>query len=189
MLTEKQATFCREYLVDLNASRAAERAGYTPSNARFQGSELLALPEVQSEIQRLMDERKERTRITADRVLQELARIAFGDPRAVVSVDDGGKVVITPSRMLSDDDAAMIAEVSETTTANGGSTKIKLHNKLDALEKLGKHLKLFTDVQEVRGNVTVMPAVVVHQPDGTKKTLTFDIGRQAKDDSDDSEGQ
>lgn len=181
MVTEKQATFCREYLVDLNATKAAERAGYLPSNARQRGYELMQMPEVEAEIQRLMNDRSARTKITADRVLQELARIAFNDPRAIVSTDAGGNIVITPSEMLSEDDAACIQEISQTTSAGGGSTKVKLYNKLDALEKLGKHLKLFTDVQEVRGNVTVMPAVVVHQPDGTKKTLTFDIGRQAKD--------
>src|SRR5579875_2449812 len=78
-LTPKQKRFVEEYLIDLNATQAAIRAGYSAKNADKIGSELLGKTRVAEAIQKAMDERSKRTEITADRVLQELARIAFDD--------------------------------------------------------------------------------------------------------------
>ncbi len=76
-LTDKQAVFCKEYIIDFNATRAAEAAGYSKKYARHQGSENLAKLDIQKEIKRLTKDRNERTEITADRVVQELAKFAF----------------------------------------------------------------------------------------------------------------
>ena len=76
-LTDKQKQFCKEYIIDFNATRAAEAAGYKPKAARQQGSENLSKPYIQEEIARLMKARNERTEISADKVINELAKIGF----------------------------------------------------------------------------------------------------------------
>ena len=78
-LTDKQLIFCQEYLVDLNAAQAAIRAGYCPKNARQIGSENLTKLDIQQKIQSLMDERAKKTEITAGKIIQELAKIAFAE--------------------------------------------------------------------------------------------------------------
>jgi len=76
-LTDKQKVFCKEYIIDFNATRSAEAAGYSKKTARHQGSENLAKPYIQDEIARLMKKRNERTEVTADTVVNELAKIGF----------------------------------------------------------------------------------------------------------------
>lgn len=78
-LTEKQKRFCEEYLIDLNATQAALRAGYKEKTARSIASENLTKPDIQKYLKELMAERSERTEITADNVLKELEKVAFAD--------------------------------------------------------------------------------------------------------------
>lgn len=78
-LTDKQKRFCEEYLVDLNATQAAFRAGYSRKTAYSIGDENLKKPEIREYLQELIDQRSERTGITADTVLKELERIALSD--------------------------------------------------------------------------------------------------------------
>lgn len=78
-LTEKQKRFCEEYLIDLNATQAAIRAGYKEKTAYAQGQRLLKKVEVQLYLKELMEQRSQRTEITADTVLKELAKIASAD--------------------------------------------------------------------------------------------------------------
>lgn len=80
-LTPKQEAFVREYLVDLNASAAAIRAGYSEVAARDIGWENLRKPAIQAALQEAMNARAERTEVTADKVLLELADIAFATPK------------------------------------------------------------------------------------------------------------
>jgi phage terminase small subunit len=149
-LSPKQEAFCLEYMKDLNATQAAIRAGYSEDSAASIGWENLRKPEIQARLKQLMDERSERTKISSDRVLNELAKLAFSDMRNFAKWGPGGVSPIE-GETLSDDDAACVAEVSETTTKDGGSIRFKLHDKRAALELLGRHLKLFTDKQEVSG--------------------------------------
>lgn len=83
-LTAKQAQFVAEYLIDLNATQAAIRAGYSAKTAYSQGQRLLTNVEVAASVAAAMAKRAERTEITADRVLQELAKIGFSDIRKAV---------------------------------------------------------------------------------------------------------
>lgn len=83
-LTPKQQRFVDEYLVDLNATQAAIRSGYSRRSAAEQGHDLLRKPQVAAAVQAGQAARAERTGITADRVLTELARIAFADHRQLV---------------------------------------------------------------------------------------------------------
>lgn len=76
-LTEKQKIFCKEYIIDFNATRAAEAAGYSKKTSKEIASENLTKPNIQSEIARLTKGRNERLEVTADRVVAELAKIGF----------------------------------------------------------------------------------------------------------------
>ncbi len=149
-LTPKQARFIEEYLVDLNATQAAIRAGYSAKRARAIACENLTKPDIQGAIQKAMDARSKRTEITADSVLAELRKIAFGDARRVMRWGPGG-VTLIDSAELSDDDAAIVSEASESITQAGGSIKLKTHDKLKALELLGRHLGMFVDRKELTG--------------------------------------
>ena len=103
-LTPKQARFCEEYLVDLNATQAAIRAGYSVESAGSIGSENLSKPEIRARIETAMAERSKRTGINADRVLRELGRIAFVNPKDVLDLQTAE---VKPD--TSDDDLAAIA--------------------------------------------------------------------------------
>ena len=78
-LTEKQKAFVREYLVDLNATQAAIRAGYSENTARVIACENLMKPNISEAIEKALQERAERTEITQDKVLEEIAKYAFKD--------------------------------------------------------------------------------------------------------------
>lgn len=143
-LTAKQARFVEEYLVDLNATQAAIRAGYSKKRAGAIGFENLKKPEIDFAIQAAKKERSVRTGVTQDRVIKELSRIAFADPRAIMSWGPDG-VIMRDSKDLTDDEASIVAEVAENVTETSRSLKVKLACKLGALEKLCKHLGLYDD--------------------------------------------
>jgi phage terminase small subunit len=109
---------------------------------------------VEADINVALAERAKQTEITADRVVKELARIAFVDFRQVTSWGPDG-VRLLSSDELSDDEAAIVAEVSETTTETGGSLKVKRYDKLKALELLGRHLGMFNDKVDVKHSGTI----------------------------------
>jgi phage terminase small subunit len=137
----RQQTFVQEYLIDLNAKRAAERAGYKPGYARHASVQLLRAPAIRAAVAAGMAERARRTQITADRVLQEYARIAFADIRRMTDWGKAG-IELREQHVLSDDDAAAIAEVSRPGSAN--TMRLKLYDKRPALEALARHLGVFT---------------------------------------------
>ncbi len=83
-MTSKQLQFCREYLVDLNATQAAVRAGYSASTANREGTRLLAMPRVQAKIDQLQDERATRVEVEADEVLRQLWLVATADPNELI---------------------------------------------------------------------------------------------------------
>lgn len=153
-LTPKQELFVEEYLIDLNATNAAKRAGYAEKTSYSIGQRLLKHVEVQNAINAAQRRRSIRTEINQDAVIKEIAKIAFGDPRAVMSWGPGG-VKLKDSKEISEDAAALVAEVSETTTESGGSLRLKTNDKLRALELLGKHLGMFKEqpVQQSTNNL------------------------------------
>jgi phage terminase small subunit len=151
-LTKKQAVFVEEYLVDLNATQAAIRAGYSPTTAHKTGSQLLGKSVVSQAVNARIKDREARTQITQDKVLREIARIALADPRKVMTWGPGG-IVLADSQALSEDDAAVVGEVSESFTENGRTLRVKMNDKLRALEMLGRHLGLFKEKIELSGLV------------------------------------
>jgi phage terminase small subunit len=147
-LTPKQRSFVEEYLVDLCATQAAIRAGYSPRTANRTGSENLTKPVIRAAVDRALSQRSKRTEITADRVLTELARIGFADPRKLF--DENGNLV--PVTQLDDDTAASLAAVETIEQFDRDEViahlkKIRFWDKKAALELLGKHLGLFPNRQ------------------------------------------
>lgn len=146
-LTDKQQRFVEEYLIDLNATQAAIRAGYkATSKNSFEviGYQLLQKSSVSEQIQLAMAERSRRTGINQDRVIQELARIAFVNPRNVINPEDA-----SVRDGASEDDLACIQSVKvKTMDGDKGSSverEVRLADKMRALELLGKHLGMFKD--------------------------------------------
>lgn len=144
-MTPKQQRFVDEYLIDLNATQAAIRAGYSERTAGQQGFDLLKKPEIQTEITKRGERAADRLEVTVDRVLREYARIAFSDMRRFAAVE-GGEVQIKPSAEWTDDDAAAVAEVSQNAD---GSIKFKLYPKTQALDALGKYLGMAVNRHEI----------------------------------------
>ena len=154
-LNAKQKRFCEEYLIDLNATQAAIRAGYSEKTAYSQGQRLLRHSDAQSLIQKLKDKRSKRTDITADRVLAELAKVGFSDVRNVLTKEGN----LTSPTDWDDETAGAIASIEVVTLQNGDTDehgnkqvdhlhKIKTWDKLGALDKLGKHLGMFPNKHE-----------------------------------------
>lgn len=137
-LTDKQKRFVTEYLVDLNATAAAKRAGYNEKTAYSIGQENLKKPEIQAALKKAMERREKRTEITQDSVLKELAAIGFSNAADFVKVS-GGTVKITDTDLIEKEKLPALAGVKE--TQNG--IEIKLHDKVKALELIGKHLGMF----------------------------------------------
>lgn len=139
-LTAKQQRFCDEYLIDLNATQAAIRAGYSVKTANEQGSQLLAKLSIQEVIGKEMAERSRRTGINQDRVVLELAKLAFVNIADVVDLGNA-----TVRRSATDDDLACIQSIKIKPSEFGEEREIKLYDKKASLELLGKHLGMFKD--------------------------------------------
>ncbi len=149
-LTKKQQAFVQEYLIDLNGTQAALRAGYSKDSAPVVGCENLKKPNIQQAIQEEMEKRQERTRVTQDKVVQELAKIAFSNMRSFVKwgpdkVWGSSEVTLIDSDQLTAEDAACVSEISQSPNQYGNVVKFKLHDKKAALELLGRHLGMFSD--------------------------------------------
>ena len=165
-LNEKQKRFVDEYLVGLDATKAAIRAGYAPKTAAQAGYKLVHKSLVSTAIARAQAERSRRTGITADRVLQELARISFVDPGKVINLETAE---VLPD--VTADDRAVIAGIKIKTVAgdNGNMTEreVKFYDKLKALDMLAKHLGLYNGVSDEKDNeektqtgIVLLPPVI-----------------------------
>jgi phage terminase small subunit len=140
--TDKQRLFVAEYLVDLNAKQAAIRAGYSFKTAYSIGHENLKKPEVAAAIQQALDKRAERTRVTADKVVKELARLAFTDMRSFVRWGPHGFEFVD-SDDLPKDETAAVTKVKLSPTQFGDRMEIELGHKDSALRMLAEHVGLF----------------------------------------------
>ena len=137
-MTDQQRRFVEEYLVDCNATLAAGRAGYSARSARQAGARLRALPHVRRALEAAMAARSDRLGVSQDRVVLELARLAFADMRDFASWGDGC-VRLRPSEELTEDQAACVSEIVETP---GKGVRVKLFGKQPALAALARHLGL-----------------------------------------------
>jgi len=153
-LTPKQSRFVAEYLIDSNATQAAIRAGYSQKTASSQGERLLRNVEIAAAVGVKQDQQLAKLEITAERVLQELARIAFVDVRAFYR-DDGTLKQMTE---LEADAAAAIAQfdvLKQNVTSGDGQLdtvhRIRFVEKIRALELLAKRFGLVKEQVEVTG--------------------------------------
>lgn len=148
-MTKKQRRFCEEYLIDLNATQAAIRAGYSPDTAKAIGCENLTKPDIRAHIDKAMAERSKRTGVNADRVIQELAKIAFVNATEVIDP----KTATVKEDALPEDTAAIQSVKVKTFGEDGLEREIKMADKLKALEMLGRHLGMFKDKLELSGGL------------------------------------
>jgi phage terminase small subunit len=155
-LTPKQAAFCAEYMIDLNATKAAIRAGYSEKTAASIGQENLRKPEIQREISELMAERAKRVEVSADTVLSELLKIATVDIGLAFKEDGSLKEIhdmpVEIRRAISGVDVFEEFEGrGEDREQVGWTKKVRFWDKTKALEMLGRHLRLFIDKVEHSG--------------------------------------
>jgi len=184
-LSDKQERFCQEFVIDLNATQAAIRAGYSKKTAEQQGSRLLSNVKVAEKIDALKLARTQRTEITADFVLREILKLATVDiskaydqkgdllplheippevRAAIAGVDVFTEVQYGPGRTEVNEDG----ESEKVKEVVGRTKKLKLYDKAKALELLGKHLKLFTDKVDIGGKITLADLVEASQAEGKK---------------------
>lgn len=153
-LTPQQRKFVDCYLAGFTAEQAAIEAGYSAKNAAQQSTRLLGNQSVKTEIKRQQDKRSKKLHVTADRIVEELARIAFSDLGAAVSWGPGG-VFLKDSEGMDIDIRRALAEVSETSGGKTTTRRVKLHDKLRALDLLGKYLGMFRERVELTGQITL----------------------------------
>lgn len=158
---DKYEYFCREFLIDLNATQACIRAGYSKNTAHEKGAQLLAIVSIRNRISELKQERANRLEITADNVVKELARIGFSKIDDFVSVIEMEKEIpnkdntdeetfepeiikykLVDIKITNNIDADSIRAISSIKQGNSG-IEIKLHDKVKSLELIGKHLGIF----------------------------------------------
>jgi phage terminase small subunit len=156
-LTPKQQRFIQEYLIDLNGTQAAIRAGYSARTANEQGSRLLANASVRTALAEAQEALSKATGITAERVLRELALLGFANMADYMRVGSDGDAYLDFSK-LTREQAAALAEVTVEDFKDGRGedardvrrVKFKLADKRAALVDIGKHLGMFIDRKEIR---------------------------------------
>jgi phage terminase small subunit len=163
-LTPKQARFVEEYLIDLNATRAAIRAGYSARTAEQQGPRLLGNVGVAAAIREAQQARSKRTEITSDRVLTELARIGFANMADYMRVGPSGDPQLDFSALTRDQAAALQEVTVENYVSGRGDDarevrriKFKLADKRAALVDIGRHLGMFKSLHEHTGSGVLVP--------------------------------
>lgn len=149
-LSDQQERFCHEYIIDLNATQAATRAGYAKRSAGQHAFKLLKNDQVQKLIQQLQAERAVRTDTEADKVIQEIKLIAFSQIGDYLTFSKSG-VILKASETIPIEKQRAIAYVQEVTTEKGGRLAFKLHSKTTALDLLCRHLGLL----EPDTNITI----------------------------------
>jgi len=141
----------QEYMIDLNATQAAIRAGYSAKTAEEQGYQLLRKTSVSQAVQVALDARARRTGITADRVLQELAKLAYANLQDFYQANGSLKEIAN----LPPEVAVALSSIKVNLTEGCAIQEVKLHDKVRCLELIGKHLKLFTEKVELGGEVAL----------------------------------
>ena len=162
-LPRRQQIFVEQYLLDPNGKQAAIKAGYSEVSAEFQASRLLRNDKVFAVVEAGQKRLAELVKVQQYEVVRELRNIAFSNMCAYSSWGPDG-VKLTDSEALTPEQTACVAEVSEQTTESSRHVKFKLHNKIDALNSLAKHLGMFPskveqpkEVQPVQFNIVLYP--------------------------------
>jgi len=149
-LSAKHKRFVQEYMVDLNGTQAAIRAGYSPKSASEQAYDLLRKPQIQEALAEQVKARSERCKLTADQVIGELMKLAFSNLADYHLVTEGGLASLDLSKITTDQWAAIKRiKIKRCLDGRGEDarmileTDIEMHDKMGPLVNLGKHLGLF----------------------------------------------
>jgi phage terminase small subunit len=150
LASKRYEIFARNYVVDLNATRAAIAAGYSESTAASKGSQLLRISKVRKLIDQLNTKRASKLEITAEKIDEECARLAFSNMLDYMEIVEGKPTGLDLSK-LTRDQAASIQEITEDTTGGNGDgerrlilrTKFKLADKAKALDMLYRRHGLY----------------------------------------------
>jgi len=143
-LSKKQEAFVYEYLKDFNATQAYIRAGYKVKNentAAVAAQRLLRNVNIQEKIQKELKKRQKKYEATTENIITELSNIAFSDIFELIDINDDKTIILKSKEQIKQVDRKAVQSI--TYDAKTGSIKIKMHDKLKALELLGKHLGLF----------------------------------------------
>jgi phage terminase small subunit len=178
-LNRRHQLFVDEYLVDLNATRAAIAAGYSKRRAAVAGAELVRNRKVAAEIARKTSERCEKLEISANGVLGELQKAARANMLDYITVSHLGDIKIDLTQVTREQAAAIQELTTETFQVGRGDDKrevtqvrFKLADKLRANELLGKHLKLFTDKVEHSGEISLAERIAAGRQRVAEKRTT-----------------
>lgn len=157
-LNERQEKFCIEYVVDLNQTQAAIRAGYSAKTAYSQAERLMRNVEIKKRISERQAELEERSKVKADDVINELAKIAFSDIGKIFTYDN--KILEVTQMDEEQTRAIQAVEVNELREGDmtiGTTKKVKMYDKIRALEALGKHFGIFEkdNKQKSAGDVVI----------------------------------
>lgn len=165
-LSAKRSRFVDEYLIDLNCTQAAIRAGYSFNTAKQTGSRMLTYPVVAAEIDRRQAALAAKRGVTVDKIIAELAKLGFANMADYMRVGADGDPTLDFSA-LSRDQAAALAEVTVEDFKDGRGeesrdvrrVKFKLADKRAALVDLGKHLGMFVERSNISGTVLISSGV------------------------------
>lgn len=161
-MNPRHRLFAEKFVIKPNIADAYLAAGFTAKNRKIassNGSKLLAREDVQVYIQELQDRRSQRLEITADRVLQEVARVAFATIGDVTEWENN-QMKVKDSRDINEDVMAAIAEVSETRAKGSVTLAVKMHAKTKALGQLMKYLGIDIDPNQLIARVRSLDYVV-----------------------------
>ena len=150
-LNFRQKLFVAEFLVDLSPKLAALRAGYGEGHADHAKERLVESAPVREAIRVAMGKRMLRLRLSGDRVLEEMAKIAFSNISDVVEFGPTG-ITVKSAETIPADKRSAIREITETRGPNGTTMKIVMHDKKTALDSLARHLGLFNDKLEINAS-------------------------------------
>ena len=172
MLNDKQKAFCEEYIIDFKLREAAIRAGYKPTGAHTMAYKLINNPEVIAYVNELKHARSERLKIDQDRVLLEIARLAFNDPRRAFDGDGN----LLPIKDWPDEVAAAVSSIKITENTFDNDTgklttvkEIKFWDKNKPLEMAGRHLVMFTDTLKHQGDEVKFSVQLLSYQDAARK--------------------
>ena len=154
-INHKQWLFVQEFIVDHNATRAAERAGYSPRTVHVQGPRQLGKVRVQAAIAEAEDLKAKTREITIERVLEEMRRLAFAQTTDMVELK-GGWVTIKDTESLTTEQKSAISQIKQ---KKDGEIEVKFYDKQKAIEMLAKYLGIFSDVNTGQSSTGVQPQI------------------------------
>ena len=188
-ITDKMRQFVDEYLIDMNGTQAAIRAGYSEATAQEQSSQLLDRPDIRELVEQRQKDRIDRTQISQDLTVNELKAIALSDIADFVIVKEGGVIEQRPFNELKKEQTRCVKKIKQTVRTAQSSDgavihqtavlELELYDKVKSLELLGRHLGIFNDKLTLDG---ALPLQIVFEvaPQVADVIVTRGQGREQK---------